>query len=181
VKRNSWRMGIAGMVLGLGLGSAALAHEGEAKGQSVSVQGEIVCLTCLMSHAETATGAGHAKCAESCIAKGLPIGFKAADGDVFILLGEGHDPLKAKVAKLVGVPVTVTGVIVEQGGTKAIQVHDVKKGPAPAAPAAAAAVSPAPKPAAATTAVVWTCPMDGGTFDKPGKCPKCGMDLTKKE
>lgn len=173
-------MGIwmAAGLLVAGAGLTARAHEGETKGQAVSIEGEIVCLTCLMSHAETATGAGHAKCAESCIAKGLPIGFKAADGDVFILLGEGHDPLKAKVAKLVGVPVTVTGVIVEQGGTKAIEVHDVKKGSAPATAAAA----PEAKPAAAkTVAVVWTCPMDGGSFDKPGKCPKCGMDLTKKE
>ena len=24
---------------------------------------------------------------------------------------------------------------------------------------------------------IYTCPMCGGEFDKPGKCPKCGMDL----
>lgn len=28
--------------------------------------------------------------------------------------------------------------------------------------------------------VVWTCPMCGGAYDKPGKCPDCGMDLVKK-
>jgi hypothetical protein len=27
----------------------------------------------------------------------------------------------------------------------------------------------------------YTCPMDGGHFDKPGKCPKCGMDLLEEK
>ena len=26
----------------------------------------------------------------------------------------------------------------------------------------------------------YTCPMDGGDFDKPGKCPKCKMNLVEK-
>lgn len=30
-------------------------------------------------------------------------------------------------------------------------------------------------------AQVWVCPMDGYTSDKPGKCPKCGMDLVQKQ
>ena len=30
-------------------------------------------------------------------------------------------------------------------------------------------------------AKVYTCSMDGGSFDKPGKCPKCGMDLIEKK
>ncbi len=28
---------------------------------------------------------------------------------------------------------------------------------------------------------VYTCPMCGGEFGKPGKCPKCGMDLIEKK
>jgi hypothetical protein len=27
----------------------------------------------------------------------------------------------------------------------------------------------------------WTCPMDGGHFDHPGRCPKCGMDLVEEK
>jgi rubrerythrin len=27
----------------------------------------------------------------------------------------------------------------------------------------------------------YVCPMDGFTSDKPGKCPKCGMDLVEKK
>jgi hypothetical protein len=33
------------------------------------------------------------------------------------------------------------------------------------------------KPKKEAAAKSYTCPMDGGHFDKPGKCPKCGMDL----
>jgi membrane fusion protein, copper/silver efflux system len=36
-------------------------------------------------------------------------------------------------------------------------------------------------PAASGQAVVYTCPMHPEVIsDKPGKCPKCGMDLVKK-
>jgi predicted ATP-dependent serine protease len=28
----------------------------------------------------------------------------------------------------------------------------------------------------------WVCPMhDGGMSDKPGRCPKCGMDMVEEE
>ncbi|MHB8261337.1 MAG: heavy metal-binding domain-containing protein [Bacteroidia bacterium] len=30
------------------------------------------------------------------------------------------------------------------------------------------------------TTASYTCPMCGGSYDKAGKCPKCGMDLTLK-
>jgi len=38
------------------------------------------------------------------------------------------------------------------------------------------------KKADAKTAVVYTCPMHPEVqSDKPGKCPKCGMDLVEKK
>jgi len=46
---------------------------------------------------------------------------------------------------------------------------------APATPSPAAVVTPA------AGAVVYTCPMHPEvTSDKPGKCPKCNMDLVVK-
>jgi hypothetical protein len=47
-----------------------------------------------------------------------------------------------------------------------------------------AQTTPKPKPAtkASTTVVYYTCPMHTDyRSDKPGKCPKCGMTLVKKE
>ena len=32
-----------------------------------------------------------------------------------------------------------------------------------------------------SVAKAYTCSMCGGSFDKPGKCPKCGMDLIEKK
>jgi hypothetical protein len=40
---------------------------------------------------------------------------------------------------------------------------------------AAAATQPSTRPAGAT----YVCPMGCAKSDKPGKCPKCGMDLVK--
>jgi hypothetical protein len=43
----------------------------------------------------------------------------------------------------------------------------------------AKAVAKAPAPAKHSH---WVCPMhDGGESDKPGKCPKCGMDLIEEK
>jgi rubrerythrin len=36
-------------------------------------------------------------------------------------------------------------------------------------------------PKASTAAKTYICTMDGYTSDKPGKCPKCGMDLVEKK
>ena len=48
--------------------------------------------------------------------------------------------------------------------------------PSPAAPAKGAAETAKP------SKVVYTCPMHPEvTSDKPGKCPKCGMDLVPKK
>jgi RND family efflux transporter MFP subunit len=59
-------------------------------------------------------------------------------------------------------------------GKEAVPAEGHSHGAAPATPAAPAA----PAPAAAT---IWTCPMDPEVVsDKPGKCPKCGMDLEPK-
>jgi hypothetical protein len=53
----------------------------------------------------------------------------------------------------------------------AVALPSCKKSPPPAPePTAASAV-----PSAGTT---WVCPMDPDvTSDKPGRCPKCGMEL----
>lgn len=54
--------------------------------------------------------------------------------------------------------------------------------PAPETPSPAAVVTPAAPAAPAAGAVVYTCPMHPEvTSNKPGKCPKCNMDLVVKK
>lgn len=90
------------------------------KAAPVTLTGEILDMYCYMDH--KATGPDHAKCATSCIKKGLPIGFLAADGAVYLVIGKDHEPANAMVADFAGKKSTITGKVVEQGGMKAIEI-----------------------------------------------------------
>lgn len=150
-------------------------HEGHAEhaaAPDATLDGEIVDLQCFMGHPENGQGKDHISCAQACMKKGLPIGFLTGD-QVYLLLGPGHAPIKDKVVKLAGVPVTLTGTVVDHHGMKAIQMKDVKK------QGGAASVAPAP----AASKEVWVCPMgcEGKKYDKAGKCSVCVMDLVKQK
>ncbi len=154
--------------------AAGAADDHAAKGAAVTLEGEVLDLHCFMLHPESGQGPDHAACAKTCMNKGLPIGFLAKDGTVYLLLGGGHDSVKSKVVKDAGYPVTLKGTLVEHHGVKAIQVGEVKRsGTKPAA------AKPADQPAAKKD--VWMCPMGCAKSDKPGKCPACGMDMDKQK
>lgn len=108
-------------------GAPSGAPSGEApkaeKAAPVSLTGEILDMYCYMDH--KATGPDHAKCATSCIKKGLPIGFLAADGTVYLVIGKDHEPANALVADFAGKKSTITGKVVEQGGMKAIEIVSI--------------------------------------------------------
>lgn len=108
---------------GFGLWSTGFAqpHDHEAKGKEVELSGEVVDLHCFMLHPDTGKGEKHAKCAKTCMAKGLPIGF-LTEGQVYLLLGPGHDSVKGLVAEQAGKTVKLKGVVVEHDGLKALQV-----------------------------------------------------------
>lgn len=147
----------------------AAADSYNAAGPVLTWEGEIVDLHCFLLHPERGQGKEHAACAKTCMNKGLPIGFLTG-GQVYLLLGHEHESIKAQVAAMAGRPVSLTGVVVEHHGLKAIQLHGVKAVRAEAASAPAAAKD------------VWVCPMgDSPASDKPGKCPTCGMDRVKKK
>ncbi len=99
------------------------AHD--AKGKPVTLKGEIVDLQCYLVHPDSSVGADHAKCAEACMLKGLPIGLLAEDGSLYLLIGPGHDSAKGQVAKYAGKSVTVNGVLLEVKGMKSVQIKSV--------------------------------------------------------
>src|SRR5437016_13603433 len=92
-----------------------------------SVTGEVVDLTCYLPHPQSGQGAGHKKCADVCLKKGLPAGLLTADQQLYLLL-EDHDnskpyaTLQAKAAE----PVTGEGQQVTQHGMQGIVVQAVK-------------------------------------------------------
>ena len=150
------------------VGGGLWAH-GDDKTPDQSLTGEVVCLSCYLGHG--AMGDIHAKCAKQCFAKGLPVGLKVGE-KLYLLVGEKHGTVNKMMSSRAGKQVTVTGHISEQDGMRMMTVETVEK-----QGAAGKGTSEGKK-----AAVLYTCPMHSEVVsDKPGKCPKCGMDLVKKK
>lgn len=103
------------------------------KGKAVSVVGEIVDLSCYLQVGKR--GEKHIDCGRKCVKNGQPVGLLAADGTVFLLCDEEHDPrrdgmteFRTQAVELMAQIVTVNGTYTEVGGQKAIFVQgSIKK------------------------------------------------------
>jgi hypothetical protein len=120
-------LGVSMMALAFALPAMAQhSHAGHgAAAKPVMLTGEVLDMTCYMIHPDNATGMGHAKCAESCLAKGMSVGFLADDGTMYMVLGSNHDSPNEKVKGLAGKKSTITGVVHEQKGMKAIELQSI--------------------------------------------------------
>jgi hypothetical protein len=108
----------------VGVLAAIGAAAGEA-GEKVTVQGEILDLACWMAH--EAKGAEHAKCAQSCVKGGQPMGLLAKDGQVYLLYASHDDASAFESAKQhAGKQVSITGVAGKRGGMSGLEVHAVQ-------------------------------------------------------
>jgi len=146
--------------------SAAQHHEhgAKSKNQAVTMNGEIIDLQCYMQHPDNAVGMEHAKCAQACMAKGMPIGFLADDGSVYVLVSAEHDPLVGQVKDWAGKKCALTGTVIERKGIRGIEFASIAAG------------------GDASQTVWYTCPMDTDVRQhEPGNCPKCGMALEAKK
>lgn len=108
-----------GFVGGLVAPTTVLAQE------DVTVQGEIVDLSCYM--AKGSRGASHKSCAQMCAKKGVPIGVLTDAGDVFLLIDDHNnsDPYDA-ARKLAGERAEVTGKKFTKPGIASIVVEGAK-------------------------------------------------------
>jgi hypothetical protein len=95
------------------------------KAAPTTLTGEVLDLYCYMGHPESATGADHAKCAQACVSKGLPIGFLTADGTIYLIIGKDHESASTAVAEWIGKQSTITGHVKEQKGMKAIELVSI--------------------------------------------------------
>lgn len=116
--------------------SFVVAQEGDKGGKTghkedagaakkVALTGEVMDLHCYMIHPDKGQGTSHAKCAQACIKKGIPAGI-LVDGQLYVLLGKGHDAAKDAVADHGGSVVTVTGTVLDHDGLKAIQIEKIE-------------------------------------------------------
>jgi hypothetical protein len=152
---------LAGLLSATGL---VFAHEGEdheghaATSATATITGEVLDMACYIDHG--AAGAKHAECAKTCIESGLPVGIKATDGKIYLLIGE-HKPMNKELAAYAAKTITVRGKIASRDGLNMIENAEIISG------------SP-------SASVTYTCPMHADVVqDKPGKCPKCGMNLVQ--
>jgi len=119
------RMLMIVMVAMIGVASIALAGD-EAKKEAakpVTMTGEVLDMYCYMDH--HAMGMDHAKCAMACAKKGLPLGFLSTDGTLYLITGKDHEPANAMLAEYCGKQSTITGVVQENNGMKAIELVSI--------------------------------------------------------
>jgi hypothetical protein len=57
---------------------------------AASVTGEVIDMACYFD--DGGSGPAHAACARACIASGLPVGLKAKDGTIYVLIGKQEPP-----------------------------------------------------------------------------------------
>jgi hypothetical protein len=94
-----------------------------------AVTGEVIDVGCYFD--DGASGPSHAACARRCIESGLPVGLKAKDGKVYVLIGgqippgpqpgPKHESLNAQLAPYAAMVVTVSGVLVSKDGVNVIE------------------------------------------------------------
>ncbi len=111
------------IVIALIVGSRLMAAE--EKAADVSLTGTVVDMHCYVTHG--IHDAKHTACANSCIARGVPAGFLADDGTLYVLFDEKPFSVKDKVAGLADVPATLKGTPVVRGGIKGIQIKSIEK------------------------------------------------------
>lgn len=92
-----------------------------AQGKEVTLKGEVVDLQCYLVHPDMGQGPDHAKCAQMCMNKGLPVGFLTEEGKLYLLLGPGHDSVRSMVSAT-GETVTLKGTLIERNGMTALQL-----------------------------------------------------------
>jgi hypothetical protein len=71
--------------------------------------------------------AKHTACSNACIARGVPAGFLADDGTLYVLFEEKPFSVKDRVAGLADVPAVLTGIPVVRSGIRGIQVTSIAK------------------------------------------------------
>src|SRR5271165_970740 len=96
---------------------------------AASVTGEVIDMACYFD--DGGSGPDHAACARMCIASGLPVGLKAKDGTIYVLIGKQqppspqpaakHESLNAQLAPYAAKIVTISGTIVSKRGVNVIE------------------------------------------------------------
>jgi hypothetical protein len=113
------------IVTALVAGSRLLGADEKVTGTMVKLKGTVVDMHCYVTHG--INDAKHTACSNACIARGVPAGFLAEDGKLWVLFGEKPFSVKDTVAGMADVPAILTGVPVERAGIRGIQIQTIEK------------------------------------------------------
>lgn len=113
------------LALGALVAGARFLPAEEKAAAPVTLEGTIVDMHCYVTHG--INDAAHTKCANACIARGIPAGLLAWDGTLYVLFEEKPFSVKDRVAGLADVAVRVVGIPSTRGGIKGLQVQTVEK------------------------------------------------------
>ena len=123
-KKNLVTASIALLILAaLAAGNRFLGAEDKAA--DITLTGSVVDMHCYVTHG--IKDAKHTACSNACIARGVPAGFLADDGTLYILFGEKPFSVKDTVAGMADVPARLTGTPVVRSGIKGIQIKTIEK------------------------------------------------------
>jgi hypothetical protein len=112
-----WAIASAG-----GLAVAVVAAEQDK--EVVTVKGEVLDMACYLDSGKS--GPKHAECARTCIESGTPVGLKAEDGKVYLVIGE-HKPANKDLAPYAGKTVTLRGKVVTRDGVSLLENAEIIK------------------------------------------------------
>ena len=124
MKKNLLTAAIALLILAA-LAAGTRFVGAEDKAADVTLTGSVVDMHCYVTHG--LRDAKHTACSNACIARGVPAGFLADDGTLYVLFDEKPFSVKDKVAGLSDVPARLTGTPVVRGGIKGIQIKSIEK------------------------------------------------------
>jgi len=98
------------------------------QGKEIVVKGEVLDMTCYIAY--NMSGPEHAECAKDCIKQGLPVGIKATDGKVYLLVGTDwrrRESLNSQLAEYAAKTVTIRGKETMRDGFAQLQVEEIRK------------------------------------------------------
>ena len=72
------------------------------------------------------SGPKHAKCAKDCIRKGLPVGIKAEDGNVYLLIGATKS-MNNELAEYAAQIITIRGKASKRDGFALLEIEEIRK------------------------------------------------------
>ena len=112
-------------------------------GKRVTVEGEVVCLTCYLKDGLKATGSDHIACAVSCYRQGLPQAIlekesgilflpitterskRGTDEEIFVCSLIEHTPVRESLAPNFGKTISVSGRAFPGNGVKLLSIETV--------------------------------------------------------